>query len=155
MWLDRGAEGMAAPFWGQVLSSGSWWLHNINDSASAEMGSRSGHALYTRSHSSRGGLTPPKDSQRPMTHAQNGPEEWTAHAHSFTWTRNLIPRDGKLALRTLDTLLTESMDPGLVIFSPIWCFFHALLLAFKFLFLYFSYCYKIDTKHIPISMPIV
>lgn len=68
-------------FWGQLLSSGSWWLHNIKDSASTEVGSRSGHALYIRNINPEGESAHPKDSQKPMVYAQKGPEEWTGKAH--------------------------------------------------------------------------
>lgn len=101
VWTGELFRGMAGPFWGQLLSPGSWWLHKIKDSASAEVGSRSGRAVNTRSQSRRGGSTPLKDIQRPMTHAQKGPEEWTAHAHSFTWRARHLnhPKRGKTFLQ--------------------------------------------------------
>lgn len=48
----------------------------------------------------RGRLRPPKELQNPLTHFQNGPEEQTAHANSFTWRgRNLIPGQGKITYK--------------------------------------------------------
>lgn len=47
-----------------------------------------------------GGSRPSKDPQRPSTHFQKGPEEWSAPTHLFTWrVRNLIPGEGNLSLK--------------------------------------------------------
>lgn len=109
MWLERG--GKATFLWGKLPCSRQWRLLNTEQTKC-----RNGIKEGSRPE---GGTTPTIHPQIPPAYFQKGPEKWTAHANSFTWTvRNLSWWCGKVTYKKVPPQSPGGLELGLVI-SPL------------------------------------